>query len=82
MKDCCCSAEKVCAILVESTMRNISVKLLLNFDGWLERRCRLKIFLFSALVAFFSTEQNCLDNISRGHYAEHSVTLFGIWASS
>ena len=32
-------------------MRNISVKLFLNLDQWLRRRCHLKIFLFLDLVA-------------------------------
>ena len=51
MKECDYSAEQVCAILVESTMRIISVKLLLNFERCLENRCCLKIFKFSTWVA-------------------------------
>ena len=41
-------------------------EMILNVGRWLRKRCRLKVFLFSALAAM----QNLLCNFGNGHYDE------------
>ena len=54
---------QVCAILLEGSLWNISVKLFLIYLGqWLMRKYRLKIYFYSSSGGYFSAERNHLSN--------------------
>ena len=56
----------ICAILVEGNMRNIFCEISLNLDQWFMRRCRLKYFLPTALVAFFQRSGTICSMLAEG----------------
>ena len=69
----------ICAILVESIMRNNSEKNILNLDQWC-RRCLLRNFFHLELWRpFSSAEQNHLCNFGSGYQEEHFCEINLKW---
>ena len=68
-------SETILAILVEGHPRNISVKFFLKSGHW-PRRCRLKVFLFLALMAILFSSETSLAILIEGHPKHISVKLF------
>ena len=67
-------SETICAILIDSIMRNIC-EIILNLDYWFWRRCHLKVFLYLnlAVILFYGVEPLC--NFGSRHYGKHSSEI-------